>query len=97
MAENEYVALVELCECYQVEYHFFEDLQKVGLVEIINIDQDHYLPIELIDRVEKIVRLHQDLRVNIEGIDVVMNLLQKMDALQEELNEMRNRLGIYER
>ena len=88
----------EIADLFQLlrYFHFFEDLHSIGLVEIVNIDQDKYLAVEAIDNVEKIVRLHQDLNVNMEGIDVVMNLLNKMDALQQELNEMRNRLGIYE-
>ncbi|KDN54518.1 hypothetical protein FEM21_22410 [Flavobacterium seoulense] len=40
--------------------------------------------------------MHQDLEVNIEGIDVVLNLLQKIDALQTELLQVRNRLLLYE-
>ncbi len=40
--------------------------------------------------------MHKELQVNIEGIDVVLNLLQKIDALQAELLRVRNRLLLYE-
>jgi hypothetical protein len=40
--------------------------------------------------------MHQELDVNIEGIDVVFNLLQKIDTLQKELVKVKNRLRFYE-
>ena len=40
--------------------------------------------------------MHQELDVNIEGIDVVFNLLQKIDDLQNELISVKNRLRLYE-
>jgi hypothetical protein len=42
------------------------------------------------------IRMHQELDVNIEGIDVVFNLLQKIDGLQNELTALKNRLRLYE-
>ncbi len=42
------------------------------------------------------IRIHHQLKVNTEGIDVVFNLLQKVDDLRNELNTVRNRLRLYE-
>jgi hypothetical protein len=42
------------------------------------------------------IRFNQELNINIEGIDVIFNLLQKMNSLQEELNTTQNRLRLYE-
>ena len=42
------------------------------------------------------IHIHQDLNVNIEGIDVVVNLLQKMENLQNELISVKNTLRLYE-
>ena len=42
------------------------------------------------------IRIHRELNVNIEGIDVVFNLLNKVDVLQSEINAVRNRLRLYE-
>jgi len=40
--------------------------------------------------------LHVDLDINIEGLDAISHLLQKVNALQNELVALRNRLQIYE-
>ncbi|MFT7364613.1 MAG: hypothetical protein ACI9UV_002823, partial [Algoriphagus sp.] len=42
---------------------------------------------------EKVLRLHKELDVNLEGIDVILNLLGKVESLQMELNLAKQRLG----
>jgi hypothetical protein len=42
------------------------------------------------------IRIHKELDINTEGIDVVFNLLQKIDTLQNELISTKNRLRLYE-
>ena len=42
------------------------------------------------------IRLHYELDINIEGIDAISHLLQRVDQLQDELRIMKNRLSRYE-
>ena len=42
------------------------------------------------------IRLQRELDLNLEGIDIVLNLLQKVEALQRQLNAVNNRLRLYE-
>lgn len=42
------------------------------------------------------IRIHQDLEVNPEGIDVIFNLLRKVDELKNELAAAKNKLRRYE-
>jgi hypothetical protein len=65
-------------------------------VEIQTMEQVHYIHQDSIYEIEKMIRMHQELDVNIEGIDVVFNLLQKIDTLQKELVKVKNRLRFYE-
>lgn len=75
---------------------FFDNLSEVGLIEIESIEESHYIRAERIGEVERLIRMRQDLHLNPEGIDVVLNLLQKMERLQHELISARNRLRLYE-
>jgi hypothetical protein len=90
------IPLNELCIHYKVEMSFFSHLNEIGLIEIKNIKQSQYIHRDKIYDVEKMIRIHHELDVNIEGIDVVFNLLQKIDALQSELIAIKNRLKLYE-
>lgn len=84
-----------LCIHYEVEMSFFNNLSEMGLIEIKTIKDTQYIDTDIYE-IEKIIRMHQELAVNIEGIDVVLNLLQKIDDLQNELNSVKNRLRLYE-
>jgi hypothetical protein len=68
----------------------------MGLIRIEIIDQNQFIHQDQISDLEKIIRLHNELNVNLEGIDVVFNLLEKESALRNELNILKNKLRIYE-
>lgn len=96
MSTENFIPVNILCTHYKVELSFFNNLHEIGLIEIQNVEQALYVHKDSIYEIEKIIRMHQELDVNIEGIDVVFNLLQKIDALQNELHSVRNRLLLYE-
>jgi chaperone modulatory protein CbpM len=90
------IPIPELCIHYTVEMSFFTNLSEMGLLEIKTIESKQYIDSSAIYEIEKMVRMHQELDVNIAGIDVVFNLLQKIDGLQNELTAIKNRLRLYE-
>ena len=90
------IPIPALCNHYKVEISFFNNLSEIGLLEIKTIEETQYIHPDAIYEIEKMIRIHQELAVNIEGIDVVFNLLQKIDDLQNELISVKNRLRLYE-
>ena len=42
-----------------------------------------------IDRLRQVIRLRDDLGVNIAGIEVILNLLERIDALELEIERVR--------
>jgi len=94
--EKNLIAITTLCSTYEIEYSFFDALHKTGLIQIVIIEQDHFIHLDQIGDLEKMIRLHHELNVNIEGIDVVFNLLEKEKELREELIALKNRLRLYE-
>jgi len=71
------IAITTLCSYYEIEFSFIDALHKTGLIQIVIIEQDQFIPQDQIGNLEKMIRLHHELNVNIEGIDVVFNLLEK--------------------
>jgi len=96
MKLKDFIPIVQLCEHYSVEVSFFNELHEEGLISITTLEQTSYLHQDKISDVEKMIRIHQELNINTEGIDAVFNLLQKIDSLQNELNKLHNRLSLYE-
>ncbi len=42
------------------------------------------------------MRLHYDMEINVEGIEAINYLLQRMKTLQAEMVSLKNRLRLYE-
>jgi len=97
METKEYILITQLCSHYMVEIAFFNNLHEAGLIKIITIEKLQYLHKDKIYDLEKMIRIHVDLQVNIEGLDVVFNLLQKVEKLQTELKQTKSRLSLYEK
>jgi hypothetical protein len=90
--------LVEtLCIHYELEASFFESLEEIGLIILIRENEKIYLPEERVTDLEKVLRLHKELDVNLEGIDVIFNLLGKVESLQTELTLAKQRLDYSKR
>jgi len=85
-----------VCRQYHLEISFIDALNKMGLIQIEIIEQNPYLHQDQIGNLEKIIRLHKDLNLNLEGIDIVFNLLEKELDLRNELNSLKNKLRLYE-
>ena len=96
MSRENFIPLHKLCELYKVEMSFFSNLNEIGLIQITAIQESQYIHKDKINDVEKMIRMHHDLDINIEGIDIAFNLLQKIDELENELISIKNRLKIYE-
>jgi len=96
MKTIEFIPIDELCAHYEIETSFFTELSDLGLLEISTVQSVYCIDREKISAVEKMIRLHQDLNINFEGIDTVINLLDKIESLQNELTKTKNRLRIYE-
>ncbi len=96
MSKEKFIPLQKLCELYKIEMSFFSSLNEIGLIQITSIEESNYIHQDKINDIEKMIRMHRDLEINIEGIDIAFNLLQKIDELENELNTIKNRLRIYE-
>ncbi len=93
---KEYISIHKLCESYQIPNSFFQELQEFDLIPVYKEAEEPMIEASAIPQVEKIMRLHFDLNINLEGIDVIINLLQQIETLQEEITQLKRRLSLYE-
>ena len=96
MITQDLIPAQTLCTHYSIEISFVDSLSKMGLIHIQSIEQSPYIHLDQIGDLEKILRLHNELNVNLEGIDIVFNLLKKEKELRQELITLRNRLSRFE-
>ncbi len=96
MKEQHLILAQTLCSHYNIEISFVDTLNSMGLIHIEIIEQSQFIHQDQISHLERIIRLHNELNVNLEGIDIVLNLLEKEKELRNELNALKNRLRLYE-
>ena len=59
-------------------------------------EEQTYFSEHQLDEVEKFVRLHYDLDINVEGIEAISHLLEKIKDMQDRNMQLQNRLSLYE-
>ncbi|HET8962528.1 MAG TPA: chaperone modulator CbpM [Chitinophagales bacterium] len=96
MKQPQLIPTKTLCSLYNIEISFVDALNQMGLIQIQIIEQKKFIHHDELSNLEKILRLHNDLHLNLESIDVVFNLLEKERELRNEVNTLRNRLRLYE-
>jgi hypothetical protein len=90
------IALDEFCAKHEIEISFVDSLQQNGLIEITMIENAWFIDSNQLLQLEKFVRFYYELDINLEGIETISHLLERVNALQDELTMLKNRLGIYE-
>jgi chaperone modulatory protein CbpM len=79
-----------------VEYTFIHSLNEAGLVEITVVDQTEYIPETQLQKLERMIRLHHELEINVAGIEAITHLLNRVERIQEDMRLLQNRLKRYE-
>ncbi len=64
-----------------------KEIEKEGLIEIRIENETRYFYDEDVEKLKLIKRLKDDLELNLAGIDVVLNMREKLIELQENFRE----------
>lgn len=96
MKDEILISADEFCQYHQIEFSFISNLQEFGLIEMTTRQQISYIPENQLEKLERILRLHQDLEINMEGIDTITHLLQRISQMQAEITALKNKLRLFE-
>lgn len=69
---------------------------KSNLTLIIVVNEIEFIEASQLQQLEKFVRLYYDWDINMEGIDTITHLLQRINIMHNEIATLRNRLKFYE-
>jgi hypothetical protein len=95
--ETEYLIPIDkFCASHNIEISFISSLQESGLIEITTIKESVFIEADQLQKLEKFVRLYYELDINLEGIETVNYLLQRINVLQDEITILKNKLRLYE-
>lgn len=95
--QTEYlIAVDEFCAHHNIEISFIHSLQQTGLIGITTIEDIGFIDAEQLPQLEKYIRFHYELDINLEGIESIQHLLNRVHAMHNEITTLRNRLRLYE-
>ncbi|MFD2564380.1 chaperone modulator CbpM [Aquimarina rubra] len=97
MAKEHLIPVIEFCRSHEVEFSFINTLHDFGLIEMVTYQQTSFIDSEELPRLEQILLFNKELEINLEGVEVIIRLLEKVHKIQNEMNMLKNRLDMYER
>ncbi|ESU19048.1 hypothetical protein FCR2A7T_24620 [Flavobacterium cauense R2A-7] len=83
------ISVITFCQYHEITPDFVYALQESGLVKLEQQEEHHYITNEQVEVLEKFIRMHYDLGINIEGLEVISRLLTEMEEMQQELRMLR--------
>lgn len=93
---QDFIIVDEFCASHHLEISFIQSLKEHGMIETVFVDHALCIQTEELPRLEQIVRLHRDLDINLEGIEVINDLLQRIEEMQNEIARLKKRLDFFE-
>ncbi len=96
MKKDNLISVEQFCVHYNIPNTFIDSLVEYDLITVLPEEDTNYIALDTISSIEKMMRMHFDLNVNFEGLDVVNNLLQQIEELQQEVQVLKNKLRFYQ-
>ena len=95
MQKEDLVPANECCMRYDIEMSFVHLLHEYGLIEIAVAEQQQFISASELQRLEKFARMHYDLNINMEGIEAINHMLERVELLQEEITILKNKIRFF--
>lgn len=95
--QTELIIVSEYCHKCHIEPSFIDMLQEGGLIEVRTEAGERYLLLSQLPDVERYSRMYYDLSINMEGIDAIHHMLERMEGMRKEIASLRNQLLLYRR
>ena len=86
----------EFCANHHIEVSFISSLHQTGLIEISTIRKMRFIDTTQLRLLEQFVNFYYELDINMEGIETITHLLKQIDDNQFEIQQLNNRLRLYE-
>ncbi len=96
METEQMISVNEFCIYHNIELSFIYSLNESGLIDITHVEEKIVVPISQLKHLEKLMRLNAELDINVEGIETIAYLLQRISDMQQHILQLNNKLAFYE-
>ena len=95
MKEEQYISVKTFCERHGVGESFVYSMYEYEILQV-EYSKDEGIHIEDLPLLEKMVRLHNELDINPEGLQAIYHLLGQVESLQREVASLKKKLDTLE-
>lgn len=96
MYTKKLIPVDEFCINHNIDTSFINTLQDNGMIKITTLKKNLFFDAGQLLKLEKIICFYYELDINIEGIESISHLLERIEILQNEISDLRNRILFYE-
>ena len=93
MEEIRKISVEQCCIYYSVEASFVQQLDEHGLIMLSHSGEEAFIEYDQLPDLEKYMRMHYDLHINMEGMHAIKHLLQQIDTLHTEMRRLQEGLS----
>jgi MerR family transcriptional regulator/heat shock protein HspR len=92
MEDHNLIPAIDFCASHRVEIELVHTLNEQGLIEVISQKELIFIPKNQVKKLEQIIVFHRELDINLEGVETILSLLQRMESMQKHILELENKL-----
>lgn len=92
--KTDLIIIKEYCTQAHIEPDFIIRLGEEGLIDLSIVDDERYIDTAQLSAIERYTRWYYDLAVNVEGISVMQHLLERIDEMQTEIQQLKQRVRL---
>ena len=96
MRNENLIPAVLCCRHYNVELSFIHSLGQYGFLRIVSVDSTEFIDMDELQTLEKFIRMHYELDINMQGIEAINFLLERVQNMQDEIAYLKSKLNVYE-
>ncbi|MBS1574821.1 MAG: chaperone modulator CbpM [Bacteroidetes bacterium] len=89
MEKAKKISVEQCCVYYSIETSFVQQLDERGLIKLNRIGKKTFIAYEQLGDLEKYIRLHYDLEINMAGLETIRHLLHRVQLLQDEVRRLQ--------
>lgn len=90
MTDQRIITLTQISEYFHVDIEVIKDFAEFRLYPTLERDGETGIDVANLGRLWKIISLYQSLGINKEGIDIILDLRDRISELQEQVEALRH-------
>lgn len=94
--KTDLIIITEYIRHSGIEPQFISLLEENDLIQVYDLDNDRFLHCDDLPYIERYARMYYDLSINMEGIDAIHHLLDRIHDMQDEMKNLRNQLRFFQ-